>query len=275
MSMIQHHGKTARYALVLLLSTLACLPLVSGRASAQTLETETARLLSPGVVTVSGGYEFQTSSDGREIALPLAFEVGLGHRLELLAEPVPYTSIRPTSGRNATGAGDLEVTMTYLARQERGAWPALALAGEVKVPTARDQLIGTGKSDYALYLIGSTTRGRFSTHANVGYAILGKPAGVVVHNIFNFALAEEVGLTPTSHLFGEVLGSTASGAGEGEKPAPGPGQPIVTSEIAGAQLVGTVGVAQTLFSSLELSMSVSLDNNAAVLLRPGFTYRIR
>lgn len=248
--------------------------LLPAKASAQTLETETARLLPQGSVTVSGGYEFQTSTEGRELALPFAIEIGLTDRLEFLAEPVPYASIRPTSGRYATGAGDLELTATYLLRDPGARSVALALAGEAKVPTAKNSLIGTGKTDYTVYLIGSTTRGRFSTHGNVGYAFLGKPAGIPVHNIFNFALAEEMQLSPTAHLFGEVLASTASGAGEGEATSRTSNQPVV-SELAGAEIVGTVGVARTLFSVLEVSLSVSYDNNQAVLFRPGFTYRLR
>lgn len=249
------------------------LTLLPASVGAQTLETETARLLPRGAVTVSGGYEFQTSMDGRELALPFAIEVGLTHRLEFLAEPVPYTSIRPKARRNATGAGDLELTATYLFRDAAPRSLSLALAGEAKVPTAKNALIGTGKTDYTVYLIGSTTRGRFSTHGNVGYAFLGAPAGVQVNNIFNFALAEEMQVSPTSHFFAEVLSSTASGAGEGESSA-NPTRPTV-SELAGAELVGTVGVAHDLLQGFEVSLSLSYDNNQAVLFRPGFTYHIR
>jgi hypothetical protein len=117
-------------------------------------------------VTVSGGYEVQTSADGRELAIPFAFEVGLAERLEFLIEPVPCTSIRPSMGAGATGAG------------------------------------------------------------------------------------------------------------EGEQTAFAPGQPVV-SELAGAELGGTVGIAHDLLPGLEASLSVSYDNNQAVLWRPGFTYRIR
>jgi hypothetical protein len=255
----------------------AALPLCLGLATfaapagiaAQTLETETARLLPKGGLTVSGNYEFQTSSEGKELALPIAVELGLNDRLEFLVEPVPYTSIRPGGMPRATGAGDLELTVTYLLH---GGGTALAFAGEAKVPTARNALIGTQKTDYTMYLIASRTRGRASTHANIGYALLGKPAGVQLNNIFNFALAEEVRLNASSHLFGEVLASTSSGMGEGEG-SPNPGAPVV-SELAGSEVVGTFGAAYVLVPGFEVSLSVSYDNNQAVLLRSGFTYRL-
>lgn len=253
----------------LALATL-CSP---ARSRAQTLETETARLLPKGGLTVSGGYEYQTSTEGAELAVPFAVELGITDRVEFLVEPVPYTSIRPSRSAHATGAGDLEVTVTYLAHAAGEGGIAIAIAGEAKVPTARNSLIGTQKTDYTIYALASRTRGRSSTHANIGYALLGKPTGIELNNIFNFALAEELQLSPTSHLFGEVLASTSSGVGEGEGSS-NPTAPVV-SEIAGAELLGTLGVAHRLSSGLEVSISVSFDNNQAVLFRPGFTYHVR
>ena len=58
-----------------------------------------------------------------------------------------FTSIRPKTGRRATGLGDLEATVQYLVREETGVWPALAEAAELKLPTARETLIGTRRAD--------------------------------------------------------------------------------------------------------------------------------
>lgn len=75
-------------------------------------------------------------------------------------EPAFYTAIRPKVGPHATGAGDTEVTLTHLFFNERATLPALAIAGEVKFPTAKDKLIGTGKTDYTGYLIASKRVGK-------------------------------------------------------------------------------------------------------------------
>ena len=61
--------------------------------------------------------------------------------------------------------------------KQRPYLPALAVAGEVKVPTSRNTLIGTGEVDYTPYLIASKRFGNFDVHANVGYALLGEPPG--------------------------------------------------------------------------------------------------
>ena len=87
-------------------TTLIVLASVGGvsRLHAQALETEDARTLPAGRVVVGYNFEYQTSSAGREIAIPFSAEIGLSNRLEFLIEPVPYTSIHPRAGPRATGA---------------------------------------------------------------------------------------------------------------------------------------------------------------------------
>lgn len=77
----------------------------------QPLETESARLAKAGHGEVEVTYEYQTSSEGKEIAAPMAFEYGISDRLEVMVEPVFYTAIRPKAGKNATGIGDTETTL--------------------------------------------------------------------------------------------------------------------------------------------------------------------
>lgn len=239
--------------------------------AAQILETETARPVGRGGLELGTNFEYQTSSEGHEAALPFALEYGFTDRFEVLVEPVAYTSIRPKLGARATGAGDTEVTFTYLARRESGGTPALALAGEVKLPTARSTLIGTGKADFAGYLIASKRMGRFDTHGNLGYTIVGRPAGTQLKNIFNFALASQMRLGQTSELFGEILANTASSsAGEPTGPAPPGG---VVAEAPTGEIVGSLGVAQYVVPSLRLSLGLSVDNNGALMFRPGLTIR--
>jgi len=241
--------------------------------AAQILETETARPLGRGGLELGSNFEYQTSSEGHETALPFALEYGFTDRFEVLVEPVAYTAIRPKLGSKATGVGDMEVTLTYLARRESGGTPALALAGEVKLPTAKNTLIGTGKTDFAGYLIASKRMGRFDTHANLGYTIVGRPAGAQLKNIFNFALASQMRLGQTSELFGEILANTASSSG-GEPTGPVPPGGVIAEAPTG-EIVGSLGIAKYVMSSLRLSLGMSVDNNGAFQLRPGFTIRRR
>jgi hypothetical protein len=235
-------------------------------AYAQALETESARLLRAGSLVVAQNVEFQTSSDGTETALPFSIEYALTDRLELLVEPVPYTAIRPRTGSRATGLGDLEATLIGLVASERGGRPALALAGEVKLPTAPRPLIGTGATDFTGYLIASKRFGRLDAHVNVGYSILGRPAGALVQNIVSGAIAGEYTLAGRSEFFAEVLANTSG--------TPAGPESVTTPEVAGGAVEASVGFGRHLTPSLFGSFSVSVDDNGAVLFRPGVTWRL-
>ncbi|MEZ4647540.1 MAG: transporter [Candidatus Eisenbacteria bacterium] len=241
-------------------SSLASLP----------LETETARLSPVGRLTTSGAYEYQTSTEGHEAAIPFAFEYGLTDRIELLVEPVAYAAVRPKLGARATGVGDVEATAVYLVSHERGSLPAFAVAGEVKVPTARNNLLGTGATDFTGYLIGSHKLGRrFDTHANLAYTLVGQPAGVQLDNLVSYALAFEYEATPKLDLVSEVYGNT-SATGEGQEAGTG-GENAVIPEASGGETVGVVGFRYLAAPATTFSLGVSYDNNKAVVFSPGIT----
>lgn len=248
---------------------LLCLPLtVAGQ---QPLETETARLPRRGNYLIALTYEAQTSPDGTETALPFAVEYGVSDRLALMVEPVFYTRIQAKSGstRTATGAGDLEATLQYLFRPEGRTAPALALAAEVKFPTAKDPLIGTRRADFTPYLIASKRYGQYDVHGNIGYSFVGQPPAVSVHNTVNLALGVENHVTPRFDLLAEALATTAAAASEGS------GEGSLTSpEIAGSETVGMVGARYLARRGFWLSFGVTYDNTKAVLFRPGLTFEM-
>ena len=255
-------------------AALGCL--TPERARAQALETETARLLDPGQVEADAGFEYQTSSEGTEWAVPFAFELGLLPRLELLVEPVAQASVSPKQGRSATGPGDLELTVTGLVLEEDGWWPALAVAGEVKFPTANDALIGTGEYDYTGYLIASERFGDLDTHFNVGYSVLGSPPGVHAGNIFDFAVAAEYHVADRVEVFGELLANTSSGAEGGDQTPIGaePGPASASPELAGGEVVGTLGAGWWAAPWMHLYLGGSFDNNQAFLVHPGISLKL-
>ena len=256
-----------RFVLLILIAVACVAPLA--RAS-QPLETETARTPRAHEVQIDATFERQTSEAGREIAAPLAFEYGLTDRLELLLEPVFYTSIQPKIGSGARGMGDIEATLTGVVRRETRSTPALATAFEVKIPTTHDPLIGTGKTDYTGYLIASKRMGRVDAHVNLGYSVLGRPAGVALNNVWNYAAAAEWTLSRRFDLVGEAIRITSAlpeGSSEGESG--------VAQEIGGAETVGMLGARLHTNDGITFALGVSYDNNQAWLVRPGVTLRLR
>jgi hypothetical protein len=258
------------HRLELLLGLLAVsIPLGALRAQ-QPLETETARPPLSGSVELQTTFEYQTSKDGTEAAIPFAAEYGITDRLSVMTEPVFYTAIHPKTGNPVRGVGDLEATLSYLAVHERRRLPALAVAGELKVPTARNILIGSREEDYTLYLIASKRAGRFDTHGNIGYTFVGKPEGANLTNIVVWAVAEEFFLSRNWVLLGEVLGNTGSTPG-GEGTTLGNLAGVVPEAPAG-ELVGMVGFRRRIRDHLFFTFGVNYDNNGAVLFRPGLTF---
>jgi hypothetical protein len=142
---------------------------------------------------------------------------------------------------------------------------------EEKIPTARNNLIGTGKPDHTAYIISSKRLGRFDLHANVGYTLVGSPKGQTLSNRVMGALASEFTLTPSTNLYGEVLASTAAGGGEGTATLPGvPAAP----EVSGDEILTTLGVAHN-FGGARYSFGITRDNVGAIQVRPGITLWFR
>ncbi len=261
------------------------------------LETETARLVPPGVYELSAAAEYQYARDDQEVAVPLALEFGLLPRLELMLEPTAYVGVFPRHGKDINGIGDFEVTLTYLVLDEQKWLPAIAVAGEVKIPTARRKELGTREFDYTFYLIASKRIGDFDVHANVAYTFLGEPAGTRAKDTYQLALAFEYFINRKWDLFGEVMytsssiGSSGSGsaAGGGEGTAAAAARAFAaadvadtggaasgvtgTAELTGVETVGTLGLRYHLNPQTEIFGSVSYDNNDASLFRLGFTHR--
>lgn len=150
-----------------------------------------------------------------------------------------------------------------LAHEETRLLPAFAVAAEVKLPTARDTLIGTRRTDFTPYVIASKRFGHYDTHLNAGYSFVGKPRGIDVSNTLNFAVGVEDHLNARFDVVGEVLSTSASGAAEGLTGA--------APEIAGAEQVGMLGVRWAVRPRSWISLGVTHDNTNALLLRPGIT----
>lgn len=253
--------------------------------AAQPLETETARLVEAGSLRVESTFEFQTSSQGQEYLFPLAFTYGLRNDLELVVEPVVYSLIRPNGGSRAYGFGDTEITMIYRFFDETPTLPALAIAGEVKIPTTHNKAIGTGEVDFGPTLIASKQFGKLDTHLNLGYFVLGNPSGVKLKNIVTYAAAAVYHLNSKIDLVGEVIGNTSSSPrlegpeGAGERAAmfltraqEAGGENSLVPEATGGEVTGMLGARYYLQPNCFVSLGVTYDNSNAVLIRPGLTY---
>jgi hypothetical protein len=261
---------TVRFGVPALLTLLA-----SPRSSsaAEPLETETANTLNSGVLQAEVVSEYQTSADGTEFATPMALEYGVLNDLEFLVEPVFYTAITQPGLPTQRGVGDLETTAVFRFLHNNwtdgGFIPNVALAAELKAPTARNRFIGTGKFDYTGFLIVSEKLGPFDVHFNVGYSVLGSPPGTQLNNVWDFAAAVVFHATERVDLLTEVLATTSPLPGDGENP-----ESSANPEISGDELVGMLGMRYFLEPKIGwVSLAATYDNNNAVLVRTAFSWR--
>jgi hypothetical protein len=243
---------------------LASIGLAAPAYAGQPLETETARLPAQGHGNLQLVAEAQTSPTGKETAVPLAVEFGITDRLEIAVEPVVFTSIRPKTGPSARGFGDTEVTLTYLLSRESSSLPAFAIAGEVKFPTTKNPLIGTGGTDFRVVGIASKSFGPLDVHANLGYTFTGRHAGTKFGNVFDYAVAVEYSIAPRFSLMAEVLGTVSTG----KESLAGPGQ-----EAAATSVTGLVGAEYRPSNWLGLAIGITYDSDKATLLRSAVTIR--
>ncbi len=257
----------------IILSFVILTALLPTKLFAQVLETEESKPLLPGQFEIGTGVEFQTSKEGKETAFPLSIEYGLSNKFTVLVEPVGFTSITPKTGPHAKGIGDLEITLFYQIVSEKKVLPSISISGEVKIPTAKNKLIGTGKADYTPFLIMSKTTGKFYTSMNLSYTFLGKPAGVVANDLFNYALGTIFTASPKSILFAEVYGNTSAVGGDVPEGTIVMNPNTNNTELSGGETVGAIGYGYYLNKELLLSLGVSYDNNNAILFRPGIEWK--
>ena len=112
-----------------------------------------------------------------------------------------------TAGGDATGIGDILLRSKYHFYRSQSAWPDLAVAGQVKLPTGdEDDLLGTGETNFLGLLVASRTYGRFTPHVNAGYEAT---TGSSEENVVRYVVGADAALHPRLTLAADVLGRWA------------------------------------------------------------------
>ena len=249
-----------------LLPVAFAMALTSGTAQAgQPFETESARLPEKGHGNVQIVAEYLTSSEEKANAFPVVLEYGVTDRLRLKIEPTLFASVRPKGAAHGNGFGVTEVILTYLVAEENGGRPALALAGELVIPTNKNPLLGSGSTDFRIFGILSKQVGNVDIHSNVGFTKAGRFQGTKNPNAIDYSLAAEVKLHPKWSLTTEVTGETLTGGG--------PVTPTTVGETSGTTITGMIGFIHRPSKHFEWALATTYDTNSAFLIKTGFTFR--
>jgi hypothetical protein len=237
------------FAAICLTSTLA------GPLRADTvLETETAELGKKGDMLISMSTQFEREKDGSRTAFTLTqFEVGLTDRAELLIEPFFFEWDNPKDGKSFHGMGDLEITPSYMIVLEKPYVPAVVLAFKLKIPTARNRDIGTGKYDYYPYVIFGKTIGKWVFNANFGYNFITSPSkDERLNNQFIYDFSVERKITDKWSVFAEVFANSSPATG------------------SKGTFSGAIATEYSFHEHFNVFVSVGCDTDRLFNVRPGF-----
>ena len=222
------------------------------------LETETAELGKKGEITISNSVQFEKARDGTRTAFTLTqFEYGVTDRAEILIEPFFQEWSKAKGGPTVHGMGDLEITPSYMIvlDDEKGWRPAIVLAFKVKVPTARNRDIGTGRVDYYPYVIVGKKIGHWLLNANLGVNFIGRPKDDnATRNqlIYDFSVEREI--SDRWSVFAEVFGNSRPAVDE-------------VSTFAGA-----LATEYKFTEHFNMFVSVGYDTDHLFNVRPGFNF---
>ena len=179
------------------------------------LETETAQLGKQGEGLISTAIQFERDKDGGTTAFTLnQFEYAITDRSEILIEPFFYEWDNPADGSSFGGVGDLEITPSYMMVREQGVMPAIVLAFKLKVPTATNRDIGTGRFDYQPFVIIGETYGPWIFNENFGIDFVTSPPDEPLHNQLICDFSVERKITDNWSVFAEVFANTSPARGE-------------------------------------------------------------
>ena len=188
----------------------ALLVLTAGAAFAgRPLAIDNADPVDRGWFELELGTEYETDSACSHLEVPFGLSYGLLPGLQAGAAFGGQLEEREeATGRDREcGIGDLELGAKWKVMQEQTVFPALALAGAIKLPTAdEDKDLGSGETDYDLTGIASKMlTDRIGLHVNAGYTWVGEPDGEEVGDVAHYGAALEVQLTGALQWAGEVF----------------------------------------------------------------------
>ena len=217
------------------------------------LETETAELGVQGEFLISNSLQLEKGPDGKTAFTLFQFEYAITDRAEILIEPFFHEWDWPKDGAKFQGGGDLEITPSYMAVLEGDVRPAIVTALKIKVPTAKNRDIGSGKVDYYPYLIFGKHIGKdWIVNANLGVDFIGNVAGEHLRNQLIYDLSVERKIDERWSVFAEVFGNS--------KP--------VGTEVG--TFGGAVATEYQISKHFNAFVSVGYDSDKLWNVRPGF-----
>jgi hypothetical protein len=217
---------------------------------------------------VGSRVEFESS----DVDAPVLIEWSPSRRLQLIAEHT-YAKVQLDDGSSARGFKDLELSAVYEFLPQRRNRPSLAVELDLKLPTASNRQLGTGKSDVGIGLIAVKEYVHWDFEAAGVYTFVGSPQGQKLSNVYELSLSAERRLGRRLDLFGEVVASGGGAFGGNARNGFGlGGLQAAVAEGGGTEGEFTLGVAEHLTPHLKLEQGLTYKSDGTALAILGWEY---
>jgi len=184
--------------------------------------TTSGKILPEGTMVIGGGFvsasEGDVGNDYKALSVPVTFTYVFNEKLQG-AVAIPITTSRdPDVGASESGTGDLQLTVKHTLQKIVKTEAAAAGGLRIKLPLADDTKgLGTGDTDFGVFIAVEQDFGGVTTMMNVEYALLGGNAQNQINYAFGFEipykdkvdfsieLVDQVPFTMSSNIGGDLL----------------------------------------------------------------------
>jgi hypothetical protein len=169
------------------------------------LSTDDAGTVERGQFQFELGFDLtREDNHDRVIAPSLTVSYGVLERMDV-GIASSYLFLHPKEGKKEKGLGDTELKLKFRILDEKDMFPAFALTGKIKIPTASDSKgLGSGKTDWSLNTIFTKNLSqKWVLHLNLGYTWIGEHG---VNNELSYSVAAQFILSDQWSLVGEMVG---------------------------------------------------------------------
>lgn len=130
-----------------------------------------------GELVIENSLGLENDKDGTAWTLDMAilYTPEILSRFSLLLEPTLWEWDRPRDGEAVNGFGDVDLSLFYLLFLGSDVLPGVVVGTKVKIPTASNDDIGTGKADFSALLIVGKEFGELDINLELEYATFGQP----------------------------------------------------------------------------------------------------
>ncbi len=182
--------------------------------------TTSGKILPEGTIVIGGGFVSATENDARDykvLSVPVTLTYVFNDKLQGgLSMPIT-TSYDPDGSPSESGMGDIQLTVKHTLQKIVKTESAAAAGLRLKLPFADDPNLGTGDTDFGVFIAVEQDFGGVITMMNVEYALLGGNAQNQINYAFGFEipykdkvdfsieLVDQTPFTMSEHIDGDLL----------------------------------------------------------------------